>query len=535
MKQPAEKPNIILLLADDMGFSDIGCYGSEIHTPNIDSMAAEGIRYSHMYNNARCCPSRASLLTGLYPHQAGIGLMQDNVGVKEYQGYLNEQCLTLAEAVRPAGYRTGMIGKWHVGGGYPRERNALEKAGQEGYPTPMQRGFEYFYGTLEGAGNYYNPVTLMENGRWIDVKPEDNFYYTEKIGEKACETIERFQKENDPFFLFVSFNAPHWPLHAREADIARYEGSYLCGWDEIRRRRYEKQVREGIVEDIWDISPRDGEAPAWEDIPEEDRAWEDIKMSVYAAQVDSMDQAVGSILEKLRQLKIEENTVLIFLSDNGACSEFLPAGGWVLNYASDFTLEGKPVEIGNLCRKRPGKEDTYMSYGLPWANASNTPFRLFKHWIHEGGIAAPCIVQWKGYIRDKGRIVPAPVHFIDWMPTILEIAGARYPERRGEETLQPLSGESMVPSFLDPGWRRSRPIFWEHEGNCGVRKGKYKLVREYPKPFELYDMEQDRTELHDLSQELPEIRRELIELYQTWMKETGVLEWEEVLKLLKQG
>ena len=211
-----KKPNIIIVLADDMGFSDIGCFGSEIRTPCLDAMAAQGIRYNHMYNNARCCPSRASLLTGLYPHQAGVGLMMENLGIKEYQGYLNDSCITLAEGVKSAGYQTGMIGKWHVGGGYQKTREALERAGKKGYPTPMQRGFDYFYGTLEGAGNYYNPVTLMENGEWINIRPEDNFYYTEKIGEKACEALERFSGDDVPFFLYVSFNAPHWPLHARE-------------------------------------------------------------------------------------------------------------------------------------------------------------------------------------------------------------------------------------------------------------------------------------------------------------------------------
>ena len=532
--ETAKRPNIVLLLADDMGFSDIGCFGSEISTPNLDAMAENGVRYTHMYNNARCCPSRASLLTGLYPHQAGIGLMVGgNAPVKEYQGYLNQECITLAEAVKPAGYQTGMVGKWHVGGAYGRDRAALEKAGKEGYPTPMQRGFDYFYGTLEGAGNYYNPLTLMENGKWIDIKPEDDFYYTEKIGEKACEAMERFHEKGDPFFLYVAFNAPHWPLHAREKDIAKYEGRYLCGWDEIRQRRYQKQLQEGIVEDIWDVSPRDAEAPAWDTV--KDKEWEDIKMAVYAAQIDAMDQAIGTIQEKLRQLQIAEGTLVIFLSDNGACEEVLPSQGWIRNYASDYTLQGEEVEVGNQSRRRPGKEDTYMSYGRPWANASNTPFRLFKHWIHEGGISTPCVVQWKNGVKDPGRIVSAPMHFIDLMPTVLELAGADYPKEGKNGPLHPLPGESMAQSLRDNTWQRSRPIFWEHEGNCGVRLGKCKLVREYPKDFELYDMEKDRTELHDLSQTLPEIRQELIGLYTQWQKETGVLDWDEFQALCRNN
>ena len=525
------KANIIIMLADDMGFSDIGCFGSEIYTPCLDTMAEKGIRYSHMYNNARCCPSRASLLTGLYPHQAGIGLMMENLGVQEYQGYLNDRCITLAEGVKAKGYQTGMIGKWHVGGGYAKTREALEKAGREGYPTPMQRGFDYFYGTLEGAGNYYNPVTLMENGKWIDIKPEDDFYYTEKIGEKACRTLERFAEDEKPFFLYVSFNAPHWPLHAREQDIASYEGKYMSGWDEIRKSRYRKQVEMGIVKDIWNISPRDSGAPAWDDVP--DKKWEDIKMAVYAAQVEEMDRAVGRIQSKLEQLGIADDTFVLFTSDNGACAEELPQDGWILQYASEKTLDGKPIEVGNDTRRRPGGEDTYMSYGLPWANASNTPFRLFKHWIQEGGIAAPCVVSWGKHIENPGRIVDTPIHFVDIMPTVLDLAEAEYPYSRNGKTIYPPAGESFLPRLWTE-WKREKPIFWEHEGNCGVRIGKYKLVRCYPEDFALYDMETDRTELTDISEQFPEIRRQMIQAYAEWAKDTGVRDWQEILEIIKK-
>ena len=521
----------MILLADDMGFSDIGCFGSEINTPNLDSMARKGLRYNHMYNNARCCPSRASLLTGLYPHQAGIGLMVENLGIREYQGYLNDHCLTLAEGMKLAGYRTGMIGKWHVGGGYGQDRKRLEMAGQEGYPTPMQRGFDYFYGTLEGAGNYYNPVTLMENGKWIDLKPEDDFYYTEKIGEKACETIDRFAEGEEPFFLFVSFNAPHWPLHAREKDIAKYEGKYLAGWEETRKKRYQKQLEMGIVDDIWDLSPHDAEVPDWEQV--EDREWEDIKMAVYAAQIDAMDQAIGKILERLRRWNMEEDTFLLFTSDNGGCAEELPADGWIMNFAQEKTLEGSRVEIGNRSRRRPGKEDTYMSYGLPWANVSNAPFRLYKHWIHEGGISAPCVIQWGTRITNPGRIVKSPIHFVDVFPTLLELAGASYPKEYQGRKLFSLPGESFV-SSMNASWERKKPVFWEHEGNCGARMGKYKLVRFYPKAYELYDMEKDRTELNDVSELYPEIKKELQEAYENWAKETGVRSREEIIKMMNQ-
>lgn len=527
-----KKPNIIIVLADDMGFSDIGCFGSEIRTPCLDAMAAQGIRYNHMYNNARCCPSRASLLTGLYPHQAGVGLMMENLGIKEYQGYLNDSCITLAEGVKSAGYQTGMIGKWHVGGGYQKTREALERAGKKGYPTPMQRGFDYFYGTLEGAGNYYNPVTLMENGEWINIRPEDNFYYTEKIGEKACEVLERFSGDDAPFFLYVSFNAPHWPLHAREEDIAAYEGTYLVGWDEIRKRRYQKQLEMGIVKDIWDMSPRDTGSPDWDEI--EDKDWEDIKMAVYAAQIEEMDREIGKIREKLTQLELEKDTFILFTSDNGACAEELPEDGWICNFASERTLNGEKVEIGNLSKRRPGKEDTYMSYGLPWANASNTPFRLFKHWIHEGGISAPCVVSWGDNIKNPGRVEETPIHFIDIMPTILELAEAEYPREWKGTPIHPVAGESFLSSVREK-WERKRPIFWEHEGNCGVRLGRYKLVRCYPEDFALYDMELDRTELHDISGEHPEIKKELLKAYEEWAQETGVKSREKILEIIKNS
>ncbi len=525
-----KRPNIILFLADDMGYSDISCYGSEIPTPNIDSMASCGLRYTQMYNNARCCPSRASLLTGLYPHQAGIGHMTGNERIPEYQGYLNENCLTLAEGLKRCGYSTGMVGKWHVGGEYGHKKI---RAGEEGHPTPMQRGFDRFYGTLEGAGNYYNPVTLMEDGEWVTVQKEEDFYYTERIAEKSCEYIENFSKRECPYFLYVSFTAPHWPLHARQQDVQERKGSYLKGWEEIRRERYRRQIEMGIIKESWDMSPGYKEVPDWEEVSEKE--WEDSKMSVYAAQIMEMDMAVGRIMEKVRLGGEENNTVFLFLSDNGACAEILPKDGWVMNFADRKTLDGEPVEVGNESRRMPGGEDTYISYGLPWANVSNTPFRLFKHWIHEGGIASPFIIQWKGKIRSGGELRHMPVHFIDIFPTLLEIAEGDYPKEREGRRLIPLQGESLVSSFVQEDWERKRPVFWEHEGNCGVRLGRYKLVRKYPAPFELYDMEKDRTELFDIAQEQPEKMEELKTLFYEWMKETGVRDWKEMLEWIENG
>lgn len=530
-KERRKRPNIVLILADDMGFSDLGCFGSEIDTKNLDALADKGLRFSQMYNVARCCPSRASLLTGLYPHQAGMGFMTGALPDPAYQGYLNNRCVTIAEALKEAGYRTGMAGKWHVGGEYGRRSDWREISGSPSYPTPMQRGFDRFYGTLEGAADYFQPMTLMEDGQKVEVKPEDDFYYTEKIGAKAGEMIAAFAKEQNPFFLYVAFNAPHWPLHAREADIRKYEGKYLAGWDEIRARRYRRQVEMGLIEDIWDISPRDSDAPAWETVT--DAGWEDIKMAVYAAQVEEMDRAVGEIIAQLNACGQLDDTLILFTSDNGACAEELPADGWIKNYARDYTMAGNPVHCGSGIKQRPGSQDTYMSYGLPWANASNTPFRLFKHWIHEGGIAAPTIVYWPGQISTPGAIKHMPLHFCDILPTFLEAAGAGYPQRFNGQEITPLSGLSFLPAFKGE-YARSQPIYWEHEGNCGMRWGKYKLVRQYPGGFELYDIEADRTELHDLAGDYPGLVRDMEEAYRRWAKEVGVLEIARVFELARE-
>jgi len=523
------KTNVVLILADDMGYADLGCFGSEIDTPALDGLAEKGMRFAQMYSMARCCPSRACLLTGLYPHQAGVGLMTDHMNDPAYQGYLNDRCLTIAQALKRGGYRTGMSGKWHVGGEYGRRADWKELSGSPAYPTPMQRGFDRFYGTLEGAADYFHPMTLMENGEKVVVQPEDDFYYTEKIGEKAEEMIEEFSQTDDPFFLYVAFNAPHWPLHAREPDIQKYEGRYRKGWDRIRQERYRRQLEMGLVQDIWPISPRDSGAPAWETVKNQKQ--EDRKMAVYAAQVEEMDRAVGGIVQKLTDRGVLENTLILFLSDNGACAEELPADGWIKNYARDHTLYGKPVIAGNQSGKRPGADDSYMSYGLPWANASNTPFRLFKHWIHEGGIASPFIAFWGDRIAAHGAISQTPLHFCDILPTLLEACNIPYPETYQGTRLTPLQGESFLTVFSG-GYRRQTPIFWEHEGNCGIRKGRYKLVRKYPNGFELYDIEKDRTELHDLIKELPEIAGELIGCYRKWAAETGVKDWPQVLGMM---
>jgi arylsulfatase A-like enzyme len=516
------RPNIVLILVDDMGFSDIGCYGSEIQTPHLDRLAAGGVRLTQMYNGARCCPTRASLLTGLYPHQAGVGHMVNNLGVPAYQGYLNEQCVTIAEALEPAGYRTYMTGKWHVGG-YHSTESADWKIGEAGYPTPLQRGFDRHYGTLAGAGSFFNPHTLMRDGEFV--APEgDDYYYTDAIGDASVEMIR--EAAADPFFLYVAFTAPHWPLHALPEDIAKYRGRYRQGWDALRQERHARLKQMGIVTPEWEITPRDENAPAWEDLSEEEQDWEDARMAVYAAQIDRMDQNVGKIVRALEEQGVAQDTLIMFLSDNGGCAEFLREDGRHSS-APPLTRDGRPVKIGNIKGLMPGPADTYMSYDLPWANASNTPFRLYKHWVHEGGIATPFIAYWPGTVPEN-RLAHAPCNLIDIMATCLDAAGATYPRQHGGREIQPPEGESLLPLLHDQAWSRERPICWEHEGNRAVRQGKWKLVSKFPGPWELYDMERDRTELHDLTAEHPEKATELSRIWDVWAQRVGVVPWEEI-------
>ena len=525
----SDRPNVILIMVDDMGFSDIGCYGSEIATPNLDGLAGQGTRFSHAYNGARCCPTRASLLTGLYAQQAGVGHMVGDHGVgPEYQGYLREDCVTIAEALKAGGYRTYMSGKWHVGGGYKPNRPESWSPGEPGHPIPVQRGFDWHYGTLGGAGSFFNPPTLIENETFLGETGPD-YYYTDAVSEKAAEMIEDAAGHDDPFFLYLAYTAPHWPLHAPEEDIAKYEGTYRDGgWDAVRAHRHEELQASGLLDPAWDLSPRDIDAPSWEDA--EHKEWEDQRIAVYAAQVDRMDQGVGTVMSKLRELDLEDDTLVLFLSDNGGCAEFLredDSDGWPGHYAVP-TPDGRPVRVGNVPGRRPGPDDTFMSYDLPWANASNTPFRLYKHWVHEGGIATPLIAHWPSGMGIHPHIEHTPVHVIDVLPTILDAAGVEYPDEHNGNPIQPIEGESIVPILQNRPFFRGRPIFWEHEGNRAVRHGRWKLVSRHPGNWELYDMVEDRTELNDLSVKNRGKVRELAEQYDEWAERAGVIDWDEL-------
>ena len=523
------KPNFILILADDMGFSDLGSYGSEINTPNLDSLATNGIRFSQMYNSARCCPSRASLLTGLNPQQTGVGHMvnsctrPDGSIIPSYQGYLNNNCATIAEVLRLNGYQTFMSGKWHVGGGYDLLNPNGWTPGSETHPIPTQRGFDRFFGIVAGGGNYFHPLTLMEDDHLINIDTSD-FYFTDAISDHAVSMIEESSESEEPFFLHVAYTAPHWPLHALEEDIVKYEGRYRDGWDNLRTNRHEELNGIGLLDSQWEISPRDPSSMPWDEVPNPD--WEDLRMAVYAAMVDRMDQGIGKILSKIKQLSIDEDTVVMFLSDNGGCAEFLAEDSSFPTPSkySTPTPDGRKVEVGNRLDLRPGPDDTFMSYDLPWANASNSPFRLFKRWTHEGGISTPFVVSWPSRIN-KSSIVHEPTHIMDIAATIYDAAGVFYPKEINDHSIIPLEGCSFIEAIDNGSWSRDKPILWEHEGNRAMRDGEWKIVSEIGKGWEIYNMSYDRTELNDLVEGERERIKLMTNFYSDWMKRCDIEPW----------
>lgn len=518
------RPNVILILADDMGFADIGCMGAEIHTPHIDAMAQRGTLLSAMYNCARCCPTRASLLTGLYPHRAGIGHMGANLGGTAYQGFLRDDCATIAEVLRNDGYRTLMSGKWHVGGDYadPREHDRWQP-GDAGHPTPCQRGFDRFYGMVDGAASFFEPHYLMRDDERIFVN-DDGFHLTDAFSDEACAMITDNAAEESPFFLYLAYTAPHWPLHAHADDISAYEGVYRSGWDSVRTARHEEMLGLGVLEQGWEISPRDEHALPWQACKNSD--WEAERMAVYAAMVTQMDRGIGRVLDTLHATGQYDNTLILFLSDNGGCAEFMAEDGWAQTYPKELR-DGRPAQLGNIPDLHPGAADTFMSYDLPWANVSNAPFRLFKHWVHEGGISTPLIAQWPTRL-DGPKIAHEPCHVVDILPTILEATGISSPSELHGQELQSPDGESFLNLLAGKSWSREAPILWEHEGNCAVRQGPWKLVRRFGQDWELYHMIDDRTELNNLRGKHKPLEDELITLHKHWSDTIGVRDWAEL-------
>ncbi len=489
----SRRPNIILIMADDMGFSDIGGYGSEIQTPNLNRLAAGGIRFTQFCNTSRCCPSRASLLTGLYSHQAGIGSMIQDWGLPGYRGFLNDRCVTIGEGLKPSAYHRLMVGKWHVGEERPH--------------WPLDRGFEHYFGLISGADNYFRPQRQMalENQPWKPTAP--GFYMTDAFADHALELIDEYGRKPDPYFLYLAFTAPHWPLHAWPRDIAKYRGKYLKGWDRLREERHQRQIEHGIVQAKWGITPRDELVPAWDTV--KDKEGDDLRMAVYAAQIDRLDQNIGRVLRKVKELGQEEDTLIMFLSDNGGCAEEKIRGE-------------QPVP--------PGPADSFTSYGRRWANASNTPFRLYKHWVHEGGIATPFIAYWPSVIKQAGTLHHGRAHIIDLMATVLDIAGVSYPDTYQGHKIHPLEGKSLLPTFEHKPRELHDYLFWEHSGNRAAWSADWKLVSRFPDRWELYNLADDRTEMHDQSAAQPERLAAMRRAYDAWAARSNVAPWDQIRK-----
>ncbi len=526
--QPSTSPNILLIVADDMGYSDIGCYGGEVDTPNLDALAANGLRYTQFYNTAKCCPSRASLLTGLYPHQVDIGHMTFNDDIDAYRGDLSRNCVTMAEVLKQAGYGTSMTGKWHV----------TRFVETRKHNWPLQRGFDDFYGIITGAASYYQPRTLTRNNKRI--QPDGDYFFTDVITDETIRQLnEHVVKGPDrPFFQYVAYTVPHWPLHAHEEDIAKYKGRFDAGWDDLRKERLQRMIELGIIDEQWTLSERNPVIKPWSDTEHKD--WEVRRMEVYAAMIDRMDQGIGRIFSTLKSTGQWENTLIIFLSDNGPDTEYLRdgyIGERVRNGKSIFgtarTQDGRKVRYGNTPDIMPGPDDSYTSYGIRWANLSNTPFRLYKRWVHEGGIATPLIVHWPEGIKGRGELRHQPAQLPDLMATLLDLTDAEYPKTYRGRPIQSHEGFSLGPTFENQPHERDA-LYWEHEGNRAVRKGKWKLVSDFPGEWELYDMEADRTEVHDLAATFPEVVEELSDLYLEWAERCNVMPLDQLLRHRKE-
>ncbi|MCH2059638.1 MAG: arylsulfatase [Verrucomicrobiales bacterium] len=490
----AEKPNVIIILVDDMGFSDIGAYGGEINTPHIDALARGGVRFSQFYNASRCCPTRASLMTGLHPHLTGIGHMTnppDNkrhdkgTAYPNYRGFLNRHCATLAEILGPAGYSTYLAGKWHLGF-HDQSR------------WPLQRGFDRFYGCIGGSSRFFSPDTDKRVGRGIfsDNEPVNRvksttdrpYYTTDAFTDHGIRFIKEGNK-GKPFFLYLSYTAPHWPHQAHEEDINKYRGKYLRGWDQLRKDRYRRQLKLGLFDEIHRLSPRDEKVPAWTDLNPEKQEEMDLRMAVYAAMIDRIDQNIGKLIDALKKQGAFDNTLILFMSDNGACAE-----GATLGRGNILDIEKRNLETSN-------------NYGAAWANVSSTPFRLYKHFTHEGGSATPLIMHWpKGIVPQRDWYRPA-AQVLDIVPTLLEVCDVKYPKAFHGNELPPLRGISLAPSFTGKALMRSKPMFSEHENNAFMIDGSWKLVGKgvaAPKgpeirKWELYNLKDDRTELNNLA------------------------------------
>ncbi|MCG8307317.1 MAG: arylsulfatase [Cytophagales bacterium] len=508
------QPNILLILADDMGYSDIGCYGGEISTPNLDALAENGIRFTDFYNSARCCPTRASLMTGLYPHECGIGHMTHISNGPGYLGILNDSCVTIPEVLAAVGYSTGISGKWHAG--------TVKKS------WPENRGFQKSYCIHNWVDSYFKVLKgceIFEDGKLVipatanpgEYEPQPDgkeWYTTDVFTSKAIEHIDLALAEGKPFFEYVAYNAPHWPLEAHDEVIEKYLDKYVAGYEKLRQDKYEKMIEMGLVSPDWELPEKD--TPEWESLPDTVKADLQFLRAIYSAQIDIMDDNIGRMVNHLKEKGELDNTLIFFLSDNGCSAE--PMGedyGWQW---------GKNTQRNyGKWRKDSGRAGT--SQGRVWTVTSNTPFRKFKRYCHEGGIATPLIVHWPKGIKNTGTMDEEPGHVVDIMATCLEVSGANYPENRDGIPVLPKQGISLVDNFNGKVGKKHDFIFWEHEGHGAIRKGNWKLVSDNPEDetlWELYDLNSNRTETNNLAEKYPERVEELKVLWEKTAYETKV-------------
>lgn len=500
-KEKEPKPNIILIMVDDMGFSDLGYFGSKINTPNIDRLAQNGITFSQFYNTGRCCPSRAALLTGLYQHQTGMGDMVNDMGHPNYQGYLNNKCLTIAEVLKEGGYQTLMSGKWHLGG--------------EKEHWPNRRGFEQFYGIPEGGGVYYYPFHKKRNVVLNDsiLQPDEQYYTTTEFNRYALSFVKDALEEDKPYFLYLPHIAPHFPLQAPKERYQKYLGKFMDGFQKIRAQRLHTMKTRQLLPENTQLSESDKQVLVWDQLSEEDKKLYDLQMAIYAAQLEMVDEGIGELLKLLEESGTLENTMILFLSDNGASHEAPHLRKSYARYDGDL-----------------GTVASYRAYERSWAHVSNTPFRMYKHWVHEGGISSPLIIHYPSLIQ-KPRRDHSVVHIMDIMPTLLELAEVSHPQKTN---IFPMEGKSFLPLLKEQqDWNRDA-LFWEHEGNRAVREGDWKIVSVYPEnTWRLYNIKEDRMEEDDLSSKHPKIKANLIEKYENWASRIGVIPRKKLLEARK--
>jgi arylsulfatase A-like enzyme len=522
----AERPNFVIILADDMGYSDAGCYGGEIRTPNIDKLALNGLRFTEFYNCSRCCPTRATLLTGKYAHE--VGLHRNGLS-------LSQTTPTIAELLREAGYQTGMVGKWHLtkaealnGGGLNTAQHLAWLNHQEWpgplfgdpYTYPAARGFQKHFGIIWGVTSYFDPFSLVDGFDAVRDVPDD-FYMTDAITDHAVEYIEGFSKQDKPFLLYTAFTAPHWPLHAREEDIAKYDDAYEGGWPSVRASRYKRQLEAGLIDkERFPLPAAQPEDADWSRLNDRQKAMETQKMRVHAAMVDRMDQGIGRIIKALEETGKLDNTLIVFLSDNGASPEVPSVWGPGYDRQSE-TRDGRVIRYGDVPVDELGSETTYAGIGPAWANASNTPFRYWKKESFEGGNHTPCIVHWPARLKTKpGSLTDRVSHVMDLAPTVLELAGIAYPDSFRDTAQAPMRGKSLAPTLHGSEASGHETLFFEHEGGAAVRSGDWKLVRLNPRRlWELYDLSSDRTETQNIANREPERVKELSAAWERWYNE----------------